>query len=239
MLENKKISEQDLHMVKKIAKIVAFKYLWGFENHDFEGLVTTEELYHQGIIGCIKAKKRYDPSTGNSFVKFAYMFIKGEIISLLRMKGALIHVPQEKYQQMRHLQKERETGKSDFDVAQNMGWEMDRVVNLEALKPKIVSTSSRPKGDDFSRDTLGDLLEFKGKSSESLLKEKEFLEIISNCIENIGRAESRFVLISRYKQEKTLAQLSADFNCSIETIRNRQAEAELSVKKCLKRNGVE
>jgi len=238
MPETRDISEQDLHMVKKIAKFVSFKYLPRLETHVSEGLVTREELYHQGVIGCIKAKRSYDPSRGH-FVKYAYKFIKGEMISLLRMKGALIHVPQEKYQQMKYLQKERETGKSDFDVAENMGWEMDRVVNLEALKPKIVSTSSRPKGDDFSRDTLGDLLEFKGKSSESLLKEKEFLEIISKCIENIGRAESRFVLISRYKQEKTLAQLSADFNCSIETIRNRQAEAEMSVKKCLKRNGVE
>ena len=238
MPETRDISKQDLHMVKKIARFVSFKYLPRLETHASEGLVTREELYHQGVIGCIKAKRSYEPLKG-CFVKYAYKFIKGEMISLLRMKGALIHVPQEKYQQMKYLQKERETGKSDFDVAEKMGWEMDRVVNLEALKPKIVSTSSRPKGDAFSRDTLGDLLEFKGKSAESLLKEKEILEIISICIENIGRAESRFVLISRYKQEKTLAQLSADFNCSIETIRNRQAEAELSVKKCLKRNGVE
>jgi len=238
MPEKRDVSKNDLQLVNKISKIVAFKYRLRPETHAFEGLVTREELYHQGVIGCIKAKRSYEPLKG-SFVKYAYKFIKGEMISLLRMKGALIHVPQEKYKQMKYLQKEREIGKSDFDVAENMGWEMDRVVNLETLKPKIVSTSSRPKGDDFSRGTLGDLLEFKGKSSESLLKEKEFLEIISNCIENIGRAESRFVLISRYKQEKTLAQLSADFNCSIETIRNRQAEAELSVKKCLKRNGVE
>jgi len=239
MPERGEVCEQDLHMVKKIAKFVAFRYLPYLETHVSEGLVTREELYHEGVIGCIKAKRNYDPSRGISFVKYAYMFIKGEMISLLRMKGALIHVPQEKYQQMKYLQKERETGKSDFDVAENMGWEMDRVVNLEALKPKIVSTSSKPKGDDSRKETLGDLLQFKAKSAESLLKEKEFLEIISKCIENIGRPESRLVLILRYKQEKTLAQLSADFNCSIETIRNRQAEAELSVKKCLKRNGVE
>ncbi len=237
MLENREISNQDLQMVKKIAKFVAFKYLPHFETHVSERLLTKEELYHQGVIGCIKAKKSYDPSKG-SFVQYAFKFIKGEMISLLRMKGALIHVPQKKYQEMTYLHNEREKGKSDFEIAGNLGWKMEKVVKLEALKSKIVSINSEAMRDDFINGALVNGLEFKPKSAETLLEEKEILEIISKCIENIGRPDSRLILISRYRLEKTLEQLSVDFNCSIETIRNRQSEAEMSVKKCLKRNGV-
>lgn len=238
MSQDMGLSEQNLQMVNKIARYVAFKYLPTFENSDSEGPITREELYHQGVIGCIKAKKKYDPSRG-SFVQYAYMFIKGEMISLLRMKGALIHVPQKKYQEMAYLKKQRGMGKSDGAIAYEQGWSMDKVVELDVLKPKMISTSKRADSEDCSTQELGDLLPFKGKSAEALLQEEEILEIISMCIKNISRPESRLVLIFRYKQEKTLAQLSAHFNCSIETVRNRQAEAESSVSRCLKRNGVE
>lgn len=239
MLKNREISDQDLQMVKKIAKFVVFKYLPHFETHVSERLLTREELYHQGVIGCIKAKRNYDPSKGGSFVKYAYMFIKGEMISLLRMKNALIHVPREKYQEMRCLHNEREKGKSDFEIAENLGWEMGKVVELETLKLKIVPINSDETRDDSIDGALVNGLEFKPKNAETLLEEKEILEIVSRCIENISRTDSRLILIARYRLEKTLAQLSVDFNCSIETIRNRQREAEMSVKKCLKRNGVE
>ncbi len=77
------------------------------ETHVSEGLLTREELYHQEDIGCIKAQKSYDPSKGR-FVQYAFKFIKGEMIFLLRMKGALIHVPHKKYQEMTYLHNERE-----------------------------------------------------------------------------------------------------------------------------------
>ena len=239
MLENREISNQDLQMVKKIAKFVAFKYLPHLETYVSERLLTREELYHQGVIGCIKAKRSYDPSKGASFVKYAYMFIKGEMISLLRMKSALIHVPQKKYQEMICLHNEREKGKSDFEIAGNLGWRMEKVVKLETLKLKMVPINSEATRDDSINAALVNGLEFKPKSAETLLEEKEILEIVSRCIENISRPDSRLILISRYRLKKTLEQLSVDFNCSIETIRNRQSEAEMSVKKCLKRNGVE
>ena len=234
----KEISERDLQLVKKIVKIVAFKYLPHFETHDSEGIITREELYHQGVIGCIKAKRGYDPSKGSTFVGYAYKFIKGEMISLLRMKGALIHVPQKKYQKVTHLQEERQRGKSDSEIAGNLGCKMEKVIEFETLKPVIVSCSRRATGDDSLNGALVRELEFRHKNAETLLEEKEILEIVSRCIKNIGRSDSRFILISRYGLEKTLKQLSVNFNCSIETIRNRQREAEMSVKKCLKRNGV-
>jgi len=239
MESTKVIGEEQLEIVKKTATFMYYQHLSWAVTPGTDGFITMEELYHQGVIGLLKAEKNFDESFQTSFKTYALYRIKGEILSFIRDKIALIRVPQKRYQDIKKLIMEKEGGKTSFDSGESLGWSQNKVVQIEILKPRIVSTDDGKKEEEAKGTQQGVTLKSNGKSPEEVLEEKEIFEIVSLCIEGISRDDERHILISRYMKNKTLEELSISYNCSIQTIKNRQIKAQESVKRCLKRNGVE
>lgn len=51
-----------------------------------------DDLYHQGVIGLIKAVERFDPYAGYQFSSYATKFIKGEVLHYVRDKSNTIRL---------------------------------------------------------------------------------------------------------------------------------------------------
>lgn len=65
----------------------------------YKGLCEYEDLFQEGMIGLIKAVRRFDPLLGYAFSSFAVPYISGEILHYLRDKATIIRAPRgaEKY----------------------------------------------------------------------------------------------------------------------------------------------
>ncbi len=58
----------------------------------FPGEANREELYQQGVIGLMKALRRFDPERGAAFSTYAAAMILGEM-RMLRRQEAVLHIP--------------------------------------------------------------------------------------------------------------------------------------------------
>ncbi len=85
---------------KLVGKIVGFlcrKY--HIPAHDDE---TRQDMFHDGIIGLMDAKQKYDPDTQVPFRAYAGIRIHGAIVDAMRKKP-VIRLPQEKQAQVKAL----------------------------------------------------------------------------------------------------------------------------------------
>ncbi|MCE1249054.1 MAG: FliA/WhiG family RNA polymerase sigma factor [Firmicutes bacterium] len=73
--EKRKLVQEHLHLVKKIASKLAI-FLPRHIDHD--------DLIHEGIMGLMDAASRYNPRCGMSFANYATIRVKGSIIDSLR-----------------------------------------------------------------------------------------------------------------------------------------------------------
>lgn len=58
----------------------------------FPGEGNREELYQQGVVGLMKALRRFNPDRGTSFSTYAAAMILGEM-RMLRRQEAILHIP--------------------------------------------------------------------------------------------------------------------------------------------------
>ena len=68
------------------------------------GFGSREELYQQGVVGLMKALRRYDPAHGTAFSTYAAAMILGEMRMLRRMDEP-IHIPRTEMALRRQLQR--------------------------------------------------------------------------------------------------------------------------------------
>ena len=52
-----------------------------------------EDLVQEGMLGLVKAAKRFDPATGNKFSSYAVTCIRGEILHYIRDKRDFVRCP--------------------------------------------------------------------------------------------------------------------------------------------------
>jgi RNA polymerase sigma factor (sigma-70 family) len=71
-----------------------------FVAKSYKGLDQYEDLVQEGMIGLIKAARRFDPTKGFMFSSFAVPCIKGEILHYLRDKGSIIKIPRRNAQRL-------------------------------------------------------------------------------------------------------------------------------------------
>ena len=71
----KKIPEELLEEDKNLVYSIAIK---------FKNLIDIEDAFQAGVIGLIKAYNNYEEEKNSNFSSYAYMYIYGEIVSLVR-----------------------------------------------------------------------------------------------------------------------------------------------------------
>lgn len=230
------LTAEELRLLRALASLMHTRFV----PHDHAALITVEDLLHQGVIALLEARKVYDTQRAVPFLSFARLRIRGEMMSYLREKLALIKTPQLRWEDVKTLRDaeqqlaqagERATSRK---LAARLGWtpnEVDRVRQLRTASLPFVDERD-PEGDNPQGVEL--------RSSADTEEEIHALQLkaaLDACIEALAPPEDKLVLCARVFREEALRELAKFLGCSIERVRQREARAKQRLRECLEAAG--
>jgi RNA polymerase primary sigma factor len=194
------------------------------------------DLMQEGNIGLMKAADKYDPERGWRFATYATWWIRQAIQRAVADKGRTIRVPVHMGEKIRkmarvynELSAELSRDPTDEEVAERIGWDVDRVRDVKSAIPDATSLNRRLSSEEDSSE-LGDFIEDEQESgiATQVVQEIETRRLMES-VERLPERQRR-VLVRRYgldgEEPATLADLSAELGVSRERVRQLQREAE-------------
>src|SRR3712207_4567377 len=128
------------------------------------------DLIQEGNIGLMKAADKYDPERGWRFATYATWWIRQAIQRAVADKGRTIRVPVHMGEKIRkmarvynELSAELSRDPTDEEVAERIGWDVDRVRDVKSAIPDATSLNRRLSSEEDSSE-LGDFIEDEQES---------------------------------------------------------------------------
>jgi RNA polymerase sigma factor FliA len=219
---------------KLVGEIVGSLYRdYHIPAHDIE---TRQDMFHDGIIGLMDAKKKFDPNKQVPFKIYAGYRIRGAIIDAMRKKP-VIRLPQEKQTLVKSLLEAenllagRGQDTSEDNLAQHLSWSLAKLRQVRSLLVHVQSSDETPFLIVLPAQQTGN------SNPENQMLKKDLAQVMAKCIDGMADESERLILVARNLESMTLQHLAEQFGCSIEKIRQTEIKAKVRMRACLKKHG--
>ncbi len=173
-----------------------------------------EDLVQVGIIGLVRASKKYDPSRGVKFMAFAIPFIVGEVKNYFRDHGWAVKLPRKLQTQKREVQRNVEVLRQQLGRSPTIGEivEATGFSQEEVFDTFEVANLGRPLSLEAEYDKDGNtepsaLLNHLGREAPELIGLVDKLDL-AHCISCLSQREKAIISLKFYAglSQSTIAQ---------------------------------
>jgi len=196
------------------------------------------DLTQEGLIGLMKAAKKYNPKKGASFATFSAIYIDGALKDYLRKQDPLtqkergevkaLDRAEEKIWQTHFLKPSVSELAEALDVSEN------EVRKIQRLKKTFFSLDENGQT-DFTRE----LPAFKNPDPQAEIAKKELWKDVNGCLKNALKHYERAVLSLRTLGELTLKKTAQILTIDINKVHRLEKKARSKMKHCLEDKGWE
>ncbi len=183
------------------------------------------DLYQAGMLGMLKAAKKFDAERGNKFTTYASNWVKDEVIKALNNEKA-IKMPKEVISKVSSFNKKLDEIRSDLsrdpsvdEIVELTGMEKDEVLNLLECNHTFVSLDAEV-GDE---SRVSDFVASDEDTPDEKYMKQSVKNTISTMFDDILNDREVYILKRRFgldgKESESFAQIGAKINLSAERTR--------------------
>ena len=199
------------------------------------GSFDLSDLFQEGVIGLMKAAERFDPELEFKFSTYAVWWIRQSITRAIADKERLVRLPVHRVESIRRFRRAArlltyENGgvPTIRELADTLGWSLDRTAFVSALAGWVDVSIDEPIGEDGTL-TVGEMLVAPEPSALTQLTESERRQKVLDLLSRLTDSQEEVLLrrfgFSDLGDGETLQEIGDDFGLTRERIRQIEEKA--------------